>query len=103
MNIYDELNYEFDAYKVLGISKESNDATIKDAYKLKKIGSSPEEIKILDISYTLIKDSAKRARYNLIRVRPLDSLDEIKSYGFKPQKTETRDWFKLIIDCQPKS
>ncbi len=100
MSIYDDLNFEWDAYKVLGITESSNDETIKDAYKLKKTSSSPEEKKIIERSYSLIKNSTKRIRYALIKNSPKDSLDDIKAYGYKPIKTETNKWFKLITDSQ---
>lgn len=98
MNIFDELNHEYNPYKILGILENSNNATIKEAYKLKKQNVSPDQKELVEISYNLIKTEELRIRYSIIGSRPLESLDEVKKYGYKPKKTETTTWFNLITE-----
>ncbi|MGL1892633.1 MAG: hypothetical protein OCD02_13470 [Spirochaetaceae bacterium] len=96
--IFDELNILLNPYNELKILENSDDQTIKEAYKLLKQGQSPEKIELLTICYNLIKTESLRVRYSLLNNRPLQKLDDIKKIGFKPKQMETTDWISIIND-----
>ncbi|QEN05943.1 hypothetical protein EW093_14980 [Thiospirochaeta perfilievii] len=96
-NIFDEINLNINPYTVLKIDKTSNNQTVKDAYKLLlKSELSPKQRQLVELSYSMIKTDLLRARFNLIRNIPYDSLEEIKELGLKPQNLETREWIECI-------
>ncbi|MBN2618888.1 MAG: hypothetical protein JXR64_11315 [Spirochaetales bacterium] len=97
--VFDELNLDFDPYEELKISHDIidiNDETVKDAYKLCKNGTSPEIKQKVELSYKILKTKESRARFKLLGNTPLENLDNIKVYGYKPKRLETWEWFKLI-------
>lgn len=96
MDIYDDLNFLQDPYSVLRIPRGSDDATIKEAYKLLKKNSSPDDTHIIEKAYQLIKSSLLRERYKLIGNVPFDNLDQIKTISKKPKRLNTNMWFELI-------
>ena len=102
-NIFDEMNLDFDPFKVLGITKKSNNETIKEAYKLKRQKVSPSQKEIVERSFNMVKNEQLRCRYRLLENRPYNSLDDIKAFGFKPIKTETNRWVSLISNGDSKS
>lgn len=96
MNIYDEINLGIEPFKEFNLPEDSSDITIKEAYRILKKGISPEKLERLEISWTLIKNAKSRARYNILKNHPLESLESIKLYGYTPKVLETREWIKLI-------
>lgn len=98
MSIFDEINLNINPYKELRITPESSDETIKEAYKLIHNSISPEEKEKVDMAYNLIKTPELRLRFKLLRNRPLDSLEEIKKYGFKPKILSTMEWISILKD-----
>lgn len=97
MDIYDEINLEIDPFKVLKLSRNSDDITVKEAYKLLKGSYSPESVHILDTSFKLLKTEELRERYKLLESAPYESLDEIKLLNKKPKRLTTSDWLDLIV------
>lgn len=98
MNIYDEINLGIEPFKEFNLPEDSSDITIKEAYRILKKGVSPEKLQRLDLSWTLIRDAKSRARYQILKNHPLESLESIKTYGYSPQILETSEWIKLIED-----
>lgn len=103
MNIYDEINFLKNPYRVLKISENSDDATIKDAYKLIRNSANPEAIEIIDEAFNLIKTRDKRLRYSLICNVPYESIDAIKELGVVPKRLSKKRWLELIGDNDSKS
>lgn len=98
MNIYDEINLGIEPFKEFNLPEDSSDITIKEAYRILKKGVSPEKLQRLDLSWTLIRDAKSRARYQILKNHPLESLESIKTYGYSPKILETSEWIKLIED-----
>lgn len=96
--IFDELNIISNPYIELKVLENSDDKTIKEAYKLLLKGLSPENKEHLTTCYNLIKTKSLRVRYYLIKNRPLESLESIKKIGLKPKQMETSDWVSIIND-----
>lgn len=96
MDIYDEINLEIDPFKVLKISRYSDDITVKEAYKLLKKSYSPDNVHILETAYKILKTEELRERYKLLESAPYESLEEIKFLNKKPKRLTTSDWLGLI-------
>lgn len=84
-----------DYYKILGITKNSSDAVIKEAFKklAKKYhpdaeGGSEEKFKEINEAHEVLKDKSKRLRYDsLIRSKdPFSSSFDSKTQAFKQHK-----------------
>lgn len=98
ITIYDELELVIDPYKELKINHQSNNETIKNAYNNLKSNLSPDDRKIIEFAYNMIKTDVLRSRFNILRNRPLQSLDEIKKYSSKPKILNTNEWIDKIKD-----
>lgn len=96
ITIFEEINLNINPYKELKITNESSDETIKEAYKLIRTSISIQDRENIDNAFNMIKTPALRARYNLLRNNPLDSIDEIKKFGLKPVIITTKDWINHI-------
>lgn len=101
--IFDEVNILDNPFKVLGIPEDSNNETIKEAYKLVKQSLAPDKRQRVEESYNLIKNEHLRERYKLLKNKPMNSIDEIKNYGIKPIKLNASSWIELIIKSQPEA
>lgn len=97
-SVYDIMDFELDPYKVLKIDPRSNNQTIKDAYNsLLKGHISKEHKDNIEKSYNIIKNEKSRIKYNILRNKPYNSLDEIKELGIKPIKLETNEWINYLL------
>lgn len=96
--IYDELEMDINPYKELKINHQSNNETIKDAYNNLRTNLSQEDREIIDFAYNMIKTDSLRSRFNILRNRPLQSLDEIKQFSSKPKIIDTKEWINKIKD-----
>lgn len=95
--IFDELNLDIDPYKTLKIESTSSNQTIKEAYKAAlKGGVAPEQKAIVEKAFSMIKNDILRSRYDILKNRPYESLDEIKGIGIKPVKMDTGRWIEYI-------
>ncbi len=94
--IYDYQERDISPFKELGITQLDCDQTIKEAYKLKRKDLSPTDKERLNFAFNLIKTKELRKKYNLIKNKPLESLDSIKDIGKTPKVLEITQWVKLI-------
>jgi hypothetical protein len=96
LTIFDEINTITNPYKEIGIPTDSSDETIKEAYKLVRNSIPPHKRDMIDLAYSMIKTPLLRQRYNLLRNRPLDTMDEIKKHGIRPTFLNTAQWIEQL-------
>lgn len=95
-SIYDEINFPWDPYKLLRIPRGSSDETIKEAYKILKSSSSPQELQNIEKAYSRIKSEELRVREEFLRNRPFENLDRIKDLSIEVKRLNNNQWFQLI-------
>lgn len=98
--IFDEINILDNPYEILGIPEDSNNETVKEAYKLIRQSLPPENREKVEEAYSLVKTKILRERFKILKNKPLNSIDEIKNYGIRPQELDTNKWMNLIIKGQ---
>lgn len=102
-SIFDEINIPDSPYDILGIPEDSNNETIKEAYKLIRQSLPPEGRSKVEEAYKLVKTELLRERFKFLKNKPLNSIDEIKNYGIRPQVFDTNKWLELIVKSQPET
>lgn len=103
MSIYDDINFIDNPYNILRISENSDDITIKEAYKLLKSSTNPDKQELLEEAYNLIKTKEKRLRFSLLNNTPYDSIKTIKELGVVPRRLSKNRWIELIRNDNSKS
>jgi len=96
MNTMDILNCSFDPWKTLGVPRDADNATIKEAWKSLSQRRIDDKI---TLAYKMIATEVCRAQWELLSPGRQESLDSIlEEIPLRPKYSGPGIWYRSLIE-----